>query len=251
MEERESFAFYRSYLEFLKRQPKSKRLSLYEALVEYALNGTIPNENSFEYIIFAVFHQQIDKSNNRYKAAVENGKKGAEFGKLGGRPPKNVENKANSEKKENPRNNPRENPGCKHQRKPLNDNYNENDNVNGNHNENDNSYLDAGASCEAKQPKRQVYYPLDEKLNQAMIDFVEYRKKIKSPMTDRAVDLMIGKLDSMTADNNEKIAILEQSIVNGWKGVFPLRNENTKKTEDNEFLRITERLANEEGVDLF
>lgn len=114
-----------------------------------------------------------------------------------------------------------------------------------------NNIEDAGASCEAKQPKRQLYYPLDAKLNQAMIDFVEYRKKIKAPMTDRAVDLMIGKLDSMTADNNEKIAILEQSIVNGWKGVFPLRNENTKKADDNDFFRMAEKISKEEGVDLF
>jgi hypothetical protein len=70
------------------------------------------------------------------------------------------------------------------------------------------------------------YYPLDEKLNVAFWDFIDFRKKIKSPMTDHAIDLLIKKLDRMTSDNDEKIEILNQSIMNSWKGVFPLKQDN-------------------------
>ena len=76
-----------------------------------------------------------------------------------------------------------------------------------------------------------AYYPLDEKLNQAVLDFIAFRKNIKAPMTCRAVELMIVKLDGMTADSNEKIRILEQSIVNGWKGIFPLSQDQDGKAE--------------------
>ena len=80
-----------------------------------------------------------------------------------------------------------------------------------------------------KKPKeKKIYYPLDEKLNQAVLDFIAFRKTIKAPMTDRAVELMIGSLDEMTANNNEKIKILEQSIVNGWKGIFPLQSSSNQ-----------------------
>lgn len=78
-----------------------------------------------------------------------------------------------------------------------------------------------------KKPREEkLYYSLDEKLNQAILDFIAFRKTIKAPMTEKAIDLMISKLDGIAEDNNEKIKILEQSILNGWKGIFPLQKEN-------------------------
>ena len=72
----------------------------------------------------------------------------------------------------------------------------------------------------------------DEILNQAFADFVEFRKTIKSPMTDRAISLMIGKLDKMATDSETKIAILQQSIMNGWKSIYPLKQDNGGKGEE-------------------
>lgn len=61
---------------------------------------------------------------------------------------------------------------------------------------------------------------------QAIEDFKAYRKRMKKPMTDRAVELLLQKLQQL-APNDEaaQIAILEQSIVQGWQGVFPLKTE--------------------------
>jgi hypothetical protein len=70
-----------------------------------------------------------------------------------------------------------------------------------------------------------IYYPLDQKLNSAFADYVDNRKKLKKPMTDRAIALAIKKLDEMTHDNDEKIEILNQSIMNGWAGLFPLKGD--------------------------
>lgn len=94
-----------------------------------------------------------------------------------------------------------------------------------------------------------VYYLLDAKLDQAIRDFINFRKKIKAPMTERAIDLMMRKLDGMTQDNNEKIAILEQSIMNGWKSVYPLKQEDRQKEKS--FYEITQEIAAEEGDELF
>lgn len=106
-----------------------------------------------------------------------------------------------------------------------------------------------------KKPKEEkVYYPLDEKLNQAMVDFVSYRKKIKSPMTEKAIELMIRKLDGMTTDHNEKIKILEQSIMNGWKGIFPLKQFEDRKgggMTEKGFYDLAQEYAAVEGEDLF
>lgn len=78
-----------------------------------------------------------------------------------------------------------------------------------------------------KIKKEKAYYPLDEKLDKAFADFIENRKKIKKPMTDIAIDRAIKKLDSLTNDPDEKIEILNQSIVGGWSGLYPLKKEHT------------------------
>lgn len=80
--------------------------------------------------------------------------------------------------------------------------------------------------AESKSNKK-VYY-LDEKLNNIILDFIDFRKKIKSPMTDHAIDILINKLDKMSSDNDEKAEILNQSILSGWKGVFPLKKESER-----------------------
>lgn len=74
-----------------------------------------------------------------------------------------------------------------------------------------------------------LWYPEDEKLNQTVCDFIEFRKGIKPEMTDLTVGLLIEKLDSMTSDSSEKIKILKQSMINGWKGIFPIDKSNTPK----------------------
>ena len=73
---------------------------------------------------------------------------------------------------------------------------------------------------------KEVYFP-DELLNQAFLDYIAMRKKIKSPMTDRAIQLAIKNLENLSGgDNDLAIQILEQSIMNSWKGLFELKQNN-------------------------
>lgn len=60
--------------------------------------------------------------------------------------------------------------------------------------------------------------------------YLEMRKTIKKPATDHAKKLIGKKLDELSCgDVKKKIAILNQSIVNSWQGVFPL-NQNKFQT---------------------
>ena len=71
-----------------------------------------------------------------------------------------------------------------------------------------------------------VYYPTDDLLNQTFTDYVEMRKKLKSPMTERAIQLAMSNLEKLSGgDNDTAVQILEQSIMNSWKGLFPLKEE--------------------------
>jgi len=67
-------------------------------------------------------------------------------------------------------------------------------------------------------------------LNDAVIAFIDFRKKIKKPMTDRAIELLLKKLMGLSSDTAEQIEILEQSIVNGWTSIYPVKQEDAKET---------------------
>lgn len=67
-------------------------------------------------------------------------------------------------------------------------------------------------------------YTSNDYLLSTLESFVDFRKKIKSPMTDRAVKVLLNNLDKLAKTDEEKIAVLEQSIFNGWKGVFELKD---------------------------
>ena len=62
-------------------------------------------------------------------------------------------------------------------------------------------------------------------LDEAIERFKVHRKGLKKPMSDHAVDLLRKKLADMAADEETQIAILDQSIFNGWQGVFHLRDD--------------------------
>lgn len=69
----------------------------------------------------------------------------------------------------------------------------------------------------------------DVRVKQAVDDFLEYRKNIRKPMTDKALELMVKKLKEMTGNPEEQIEILNQSIMNGWQGIFPLSEKRGDK----------------------
>lgn len=73
-------------------------------------------------------------------------------------------------------------------------------------------------------------YVADDDLNSAILSFVEFRNKIKKPMTERAIQLLITKLNKLSPDINTQIEIINQSILNGWQGIFPLNNTNKTTT---------------------
>ena len=78
---------------------------------------------------------------------------------------------------------------------------------------------------EKKKKIPTVYYPTDDLLNQAFTDYVEMRKQLKKPMTDRAVQLAMKKLETLSGgDNDTAIKIIEQSIERSWAGLFELKD---------------------------
>lgn len=75
-------------------------------------------------------------------------------------------------------------------------------------------------------------YDID-KLVEAIYAFVEFRKGIKKPMTEYAVELMVKKLAELSkCDIWTSVDILQQSIMNGWQGIFPLKENRTNSANN-------------------
>lgn len=72
-------------------------------------------------------------------------------------------------------------------------------------------------------------YTKDFALQDRLAAFIESRKKIKAPFTEEAFRLMLNKLDRLTTDDGEKVKIINESILGGWKGIFPLKNDFERK----------------------
>lgn len=64
----------------------------------------------------------------------------------------------------------------------------------------------------------------------ALKGWVEMRKKIKKPLTARAVNLNLKKLHKLSNGNEQiMIGIVNQSTMNSWQGFFPLKAEESKQ----------------------
>ena len=73
-------------------------------------------------------------------------------------------------------------------------------------------------------------YTDNSELIEAINDFIEMRKTIKKPPTERAIQLILNKLSKFSSSDDEKIKILERSIVNCWQDVYEL---NAKWSDKN------------------
>ena len=94
---------------------------------------------------------------------------------------------------------------------------------------------------EEKEINKYIYSERAD-LNEAILEFIAFRKETKAPMTKKAIDLMLAKLNKLTADEDEQIQILHQSIERGWKGVFPLdKGTKAPAPKKNRFSDIDQR----------
>ena len=68
-------------------------------------------------------------------------------------------------------------------------------------------------------------YTQDSELLDALRGFVEMRKEKKAPLTEHALSLLLRKLDGLGHSDVEKAEIVNQSVMNSWKGFFALKQE--------------------------
>ena len=139
---KDSFVFYKSFYDAIKKIPEEFQLELYNAIFNYSLEGIEPtNLSDIPQAMFTLIRPNIDSSQRRYKASVENGKKG-------GRPKKQDLEKPNKNL-------------IKTQQKPkqnLNDNVNDNVNVNVDDNVNENVNENAKNKKNVNSQEQKIHF---------------------------------------------------------------------------------------------
>lgn len=138
--ERESFVFYRSFAEALTDLDEITRVHCYDAIIDYAINGSERELQGIESAVFKLIKPQIDANNRRF----ENG--------LRGGAPKGNQNA----RKTNKNNLETTNKQPKNNQKQPNVNVNENVNVNVNENVNENVNVN---EKEKSKEKTKVFSP--------------------------------------------------------------------------------------------
>ena len=78
-------------------------------------------------------------------------------------------------------------------------------------------------------PEKQAVEP-DDVVLEAFAEFETYRSEIGKPLTDRARQMAMNKLFELSDDNSERAAIIQQTIICGWSGFYPLKQQQPTDT---------------------
>lgn len=72
-------------------------------------------------------------------------------------------------------------------------------------------------------------------------EFLKHRRLLKKPMTDRAQALAFKLLERIRAAGHDPQASIDQSIFNGWQGLFEPRTVEIKSAAQTDYERTQQR----------
>ncbi|MGL4546581.1 DUF6291 domain-containing protein [Eubacterium aggregans] len=223
LEVRKQFPFYRSYKDVFTDLSNEESGTLLMALLEYQFSGIVPDfeQNRILSVCFKAMRGGLDAATDNYINQVIQNRK---HGKLGGRPRKtnlvNLETNLNHDEPQRTNLNPKEKKGkdkvcegkvCLDEQAasstPKNDHQ-----------------KSSPPKVESEEVK--IYFPIP-KVNKAFNEFLKARKDLKVKNTNRAVSLLVDKLNPFPPE--AQYESITESIMNGWKGVFPKNGEKSGK----------------------
>jgi len=224
---KDSFILYLEQKEIFEMLEDEEAGRLIKAIFKYEETEQIPKLDKSLKIAFIPIKSVLDRNREKYQKVVER-------------------NKQNIEKrweKENTKNTTGKNGKKENTKNTDNDNEHDNDNEN----EHD---IDKKEKNKKKKTFDDVFLEnhFSQDLEITIKDFIDMRKAIKKPMTTKALELLIRNLEKLTNLEEEKIAILNQSIEHGWQTVYPLKqlNNNTSKGSINDFKDLMKEAQNEQ-----
>lgn len=83
-------------------------------------------------------------------------------------------------------------------------------------------------------------YTENEDLRVELKEHLKTRKQKKAALTNRALELSLKKLDKLADNDEEKIQIVQNSIMNGWVGFFELNEKDKNKLNNHSSYNLDE-----------
>ena len=197
-----TFLLYTERKEQINMLTDAERGQLLSAVYEYAENGTLPNFTGAVAICFSLLRADIDRDAKKYNARAGAGAKGGA---------------------------PRGNSNASKQAKTSKNNLKQATTSNDKQKQAKQPVTVSDTVSVERTPPLPPKGGLDlepPEVREAMGDFIENRKKLRKPMTDRAIELAVKTLHELSPSPQERVAIINQSIERGWGGLFPLKVES-------------------------
>lgn len=190
------FTIYKEYWELITLLPKKKEQEelLYE-MAKYMFEDEEPSLNDRQLKIFKNLKRPLDISKN-------NSLRSKGYGA-----PKGNQNALKKQTENKPKTNQKSNQKQTHQDVDVNVYVNDNVNVN-------------------KDNIKKEYFS-NQDVNNLFLKFLDIRKQMKVPNTEIALERLINKLNKY--DDDTKLQMIDESIMNGWKGVFEPKAKNKSK----------------------
>lgn len=186
------FTFFESYYKAISTLPEEYQGDAYKAIAAYMFDGTEPSaESGLAYTIWLAIKPNLDKSLKRSEAGSK----------------RSNENQTENKRKSNANQN----------RIKAESNEDQTE-----------SKRDTGTDTDPKGKKNPTgskkaasAYASDPALNSAVKDFIEHRKKMRRPMSDRAISLFMRKMQSLAPSAEGQVALINTAIEHGWLTVYP------------------------------
>lgn len=214
---RNQFTFYESFYSAIRRIRKdTDRVKAYDAVCCYALTGEIPDLDALPdsaAIAFDLIRPNLDTSRRKSENGKQGGSKAEANAKQAGSKPVANEKQTASKPVAN-----------RKQCENASDGEVEVEVEKEGEIEIENEcYISPLPPAGESKHKNDVFVDFaagDARLLSALRDFEQMRIRIKKPMTERAKELLIAKLNTFPI--GDWVPILDQSVMSCWQGIFPL-----------------------------
>lgn len=190
------FTFFESYYKAISTLPEEYQGDAYKAIAAYMFDGTEPSaESGLAYTIWLAIKPNLDKSLKRSEAGSK----------------RSNENQTENKRKSNANQN--------RIKAESNEDQTENKRDTGTGTDTDTD--PKGKKNPTGSKKAASAYASDPALNSAVKDFIEHRRKMRRPMSDRAISLFMRKMQSLAPSAEGQVALINTAIEHGWLTVYP------------------------------
>ena len=217
-ENKKGFVLYADLIHTVKQMPKEKAGELFLHILKYVNDEYPETDDLIINLTFEPIKQQLKRDLRKYEERAERSRKN---GSKGGRPKKTQQDEKKTQKTQQVILKPK---------KPDKDTVTD-------------KVTDINISKDIT-PTAEFF--IDKDLNQAFLEWIDYRKEIRKTLKPSTAERQVKFLQRF--DSKDAILIIEQSIQNGWTGLFEIKNKQngTKETRDQKYQQEFNKIINKD-----